>query len=97
MIRTKPPSNEYRDGWDRIFAEASDEQRAELTEALQAGLLPVEGDSVADVFAEVDRCIQDISEDPQRERSSSWPRSHESDCPFANDPALDCNCPMGNL
>ena len=24
MIRTKPPSDEYRDGWERIFGEAHD-------------------------------------------------------------------------
>jgi hypothetical protein len=27
MIRTKPPSNDYRDGWDRVFGEQEEERR----------------------------------------------------------------------
>jgi len=83
MIRTKPPSNDYRDGWDRVFGD--DEKRADSATVEQLAVkmheLGAEANSTDEMY--------------HLKRSPGWPTSHESDCPARiGDP---CRCPMGNL
>lgn len=49
MIRTKPPSDEYRDGWDRIFGDGPEPRKSpdeiEVTVRLWPVAVPVHNDN----------------------------------------------------
>jgi hypothetical protein len=47
VIRTKPPSNDYRDGWDRIFAsDEAEAQRAKHREMMRAAFNAARSESL---------------------------------------------------
>jgi hypothetical protein len=84
VIRTPPATDAYRDAWERVFGDGEpDEEPTPLSFATPLPLTEENLVEAADMLRRADS------------RSSSWPTSHESDCPARiGDP---CRCPVGNL
>ena len=97
MIRTKPPSDEYRDGWERVFGDVSVPEHKDNTGAACRNggkCVPVE-------HLDHDACyvcgdLLGTERQHQARTGHGWPTIHESDCPAVTGDG-SCRCPMGNL
>ena len=81
MIRSKPSTDAYRDAWDRVFAEAAEEQ-------------PTLADLIESECAAA-HAAAEAKERAVYQHGYGWPTEHEADCPFLR--GESCRCPMGNL